>query len=130
MNSFGRTDGCKPLPEQRPSVRSVGRLAGLIVALVATGADAGANGASSSSAHGLLDPGAVTVRGRLTDEGVECQALRADDNELYTLSGDLAGFKAGDHVLVKGDRVRASFCMQGITLRVRHIERSDQHPGK
>src|SRR6476659_9550673 len=38
----------------------------------------------------------VTVTGTLTDEGVECRALRAEDGALYTLTGDLKTFKTGD----------------------------------
>lgn len=59
-----------------------------------------------------------TVRGTLTSEGVECQALRADTGELYTLVGGLAGFKAGDRVTVVGSEVEISFCMQGVTLSI------------
>ena len=29
----------------------------------------------------------ISVVGRLTSEGVECQALRGDDGQLYTLLG-------------------------------------------
>jgi hypothetical protein len=66
---------------------------------------------------------AVKVPGRLTGEGVECQALRADDGTLYTLLGDLKGFKTGDPVVVEGTPVQISFCMQGTTLQVRQITR-------
>jgi hypothetical protein len=44
----------------------------------------------------------INVRGTLTDEGVECQALRGDDVELYTQTGDLSGFEDGDRVKVRG----------------------------
>ncbi|MFQ5927230.1 MAG: DUF5818 domain-containing protein, partial [Terriglobia bacterium] len=44
----------------------------------------------------------VTVQGKLTTEGVECQALRSRDGVLYTLVGDLKGFKVGDEVSVTG----------------------------
>lgn len=66
---------------------------------------------------------AVKVQGQLTTEGVECQALRADDGTLYTLLGDLKGFKAGDAVVVDGTPVQISFCMQGTTLQIRSIAR-------
>ena len=59
-----------------------------------------------------------TVRGTLTTEGVECQALRATSGQLYTLIGDLRGFKAGDRVIVVGTDVEISFCMQGTTLSI------------
>ena len=65
----------------------------------------------------------VSVIGVLTDEGVECQAMRADDGTLYTLTGDLAGFEAGERVRVVGRVAEMSFCMQGTTLGVERIER-------
>ena len=65
--------------------------------------------------------GAICVRGKLTDEGVECQALRSDDGELYTLVGDLNGFHNGDHVVVCGTIATVSFCMQGTTINVSWI---------
>lgn len=64
----------------------------------------------------------VRVTGRLTGEGVECQALRGDDGRLYTLTGDLKGFKTGDRVTVEGTVAEISICMQGTTLGVTSIE--------
>jgi long-subunit acyl-CoA synthetase (AMP-forming) len=61
------------------------------------------------------------VTGTLTDEGAECQALRGDDGELYTLTGDLSSFSAGDRVRVKGRVAEISFCQQGTTIEVRRI---------
>jgi hypothetical protein len=66
----------------------------------------------------------VQVRGRLTDEGAECQAMRSTDGQLYTLTGNLADFKAGDQVFVEGYVEEVGFCMQGTTLNVQRIERS------
>lgn len=66
--------------------------------------------------------GSVTVTGVLTDEGVECQALRGDDGRLYTIAGDLEGFASGDRVQVQGRIAQMSFCMQGTTLTVERIE--------
>lgn len=63
----------------------------------------------------------VDVSGLLTEEGAECQALRADDKTLYTLTGDLQGFKTGDRVRVTGTSAELSFCQQGITLQVTGI---------
>jgi hypothetical protein len=65
----------------------------------------------------------MTVRGQLTTEGVECPALRGEDGALYTLLGDLGGFKPGDRVVVEGTPVEISFCMQGTTLQVTRIAR-------
>lgn len=66
----------------------------------------------------------LTVTGRLTNEGVECQAMRGDDGKLYTLTGDLKGFRTGDRVRITGRIAEASFCMQGATLGVEKIERA------
>ena len=66
----------------------------------------------------------LTVTGRLTDEGVECQALRSNNGVLYTLSGNLRGFKAGDKVRVVGKVSEVSTCQQGTTLSVETIKRA------
>lgn len=69
-------------------------------------------------------PGAViTIRGTLTDEGVECQAMRAEGGALYTLTGDLGGLQTGDRVRVEGVVAEISFCQQGTTINVSAIER-------
>lgn len=65
----------------------------------------------------------VTVKGKLTAEGVECQALRGADGVLYTLLGDPKDFKVGDEVCVTGTIVELSFCMQGITISIKRIEK-------
>ncbi len=73
--------------------------------------------------------GMVLRRGQLTAEGVECPALRGDDGVLYTLTGSLAEFKAGDEVIVEGRIAETSMCMQGTTIQVVRIEeRSAQNP--
>ena len=63
----------------------------------------------------------VTISGRLTREGVECQALRSDKGELFTLVGNLQGFGPGQRVRVTGQRIEVSTCQQGITVRVNKI---------
>lgn len=65
--------------------------------------------------------GIVCVRGALTDEGVECQAFRSTGGELYTLLGDLKGFKIGDEVVVCGHIAEISFCQQGTTIVITWI---------
>ena len=60
-------------------------------------------------------------KGVLTDEGVECQAFRSEDGELFTLIGDLERFGNGDKVVVCGTIAEISFCMQGTTLVVSYI---------
>jgi hypothetical protein len=69
-------------------------------------------------------PKTIVVVGKLTDEGVECRALRAEDGTLYTLVGELNGFKVGDKVRVVGQRAEISTCMQGTTLSVKNIKRA------
>lgn len=60
-------------------------------------------------------------RGVLTDEGVECQAFRSEDDELFTLIGDLEGYSVGDKVIVCGTIAEISPCMQGTTLVISYI---------
>lgn len=61
------------------------------------------------------------LEGELTDEGVECPAFRGDDGELYTLTGDMAGFQPGDRVRIVGTLVEVSICMQGTTVEIVEI---------
>lgn len=81
--------------------------------------------AARNSKEALLEQSAaaktVCVKGTLTDEGVECQALRSVDGALYTIVGDLSGFKLGDEVVVCGTIAEISFCMQGITINASWI---------
>ena len=65
--------------------------------------------------------GPICIKGTLTDEGVECQAFRSVDGELFTLVGGLNGFKNGDEVVVCGTIAELSFCMQGTTINVSWI---------
>ena len=58
----------------------------------------------------------ICVRGRLTGEGVECQALRGDDGKLYTLGRPRITAKTGAPVCACGTVVRFSTCMQGTTI--------------
>lgn len=66
-------------------------------------------------------PERAEVTGMLTDEGVECPALRSDGGELYTLAGDTGDFSVGDRVTVEGTIAEVSSCMQGTTIRVERI---------
>lgn len=80
--------------------------------------------ARSDHFHVPIRDGTVRVVGRLTDEGVECQALRTDDDVLYTLTGNLGDVRPGDRVIVEGTLPEASICMQGTTIAVERIERA------
>lgn len=73
---------------------------------------------NSKEAHFGTGNGKVCVRGKLTDEGVECQTMRAEDDTLYTLVGDLEGLRIGDRVHVVSTIAEFSFCMQGTTIAV------------
>lgn len=80
-------------------------------------------GGGGSGDGGGLRPLAVT--GTLTNEGVACPALRGDDGRLYTLTGNLGGFRRGDRVEVRGVRAQASICQQGTTIEVRRIRSAE-----
>jgi hypothetical protein len=69
-----------------------------------------------------IDRSVIEVTGVLTDEGVECPALRGDDGTLYTLTGDLKTFQVGNRVRVAGRVVEVSICQQGTTLEVVSVE--------
>lgn len=66
-------------------------------------------------------PPAGCYRGKLTNEGETCQALRTEGGALLTLGGALRGFGSGDSVCVCGFRSENQFCKQGITMIVRDI---------
>lgn len=65
----------------------------------------------------------ITVTGTITDEGVECLALRGDDGKLYTLAGQKNAPPAGTRVRVTGTVAEISTCMQGTTIGVEKLER-------
>jgi hypothetical protein len=65
-----------------------------------------------------LDP---PIEGVLTTEGQQCPAMRAKDGHLYTLTGDLHGFKPHDQVCVVPNYTDMTYCMQGTTAHVDRI---------
>jgi hypothetical protein len=73
-----------------------------------------------------LEGQVICVQGHLTDEGIECPALRSESQSLFTLAGDTAGFEVGDEVCVCGTVAEVSFCMQGATIAVTHISSGKQ----
>jgi hypothetical protein len=79
---------------------------------------------SVASAEQAPESRLICIQGQLTDEGIECPALRSEGG-LYTLAGDTGGFEIGDEVCVCGAVADVSFCMQGTTITVTHIS-----PGK
>ncbi|HZF13487.1 MAG TPA: DUF5818 domain-containing protein [Thermoanaerobaculia bacterium] len=100
----------------------------LAAAILRQDGDAGntGNAGDTDNTDNTRDPGKgkgeISVRGTLTAEGTECQALRGTDGRLYTLTGNLRGYNVGDRVQVVGTRPQASTCQQGITLSIKHIE--------
>ena len=67
----------------------------------------------------------ICVRGKLTNLGVECQALRGADGRLYTLGRPKVAAKTGAAVCACGRIVAASTCMQGTTIAVTHMRHPD-----
>lgn len=72
-----------------------------------------------SGVQTLLD-----ITGQLIAEGAECQAMRGEDGQLYTLIGDIGQWRAGSRVRVTGDRVDPSYCQQGVTIRIKTIQQA------
>jgi len=62
-----------------------------------------------------LDP---PIEGVLTNEGQQCPTLRTSSGHLYTLTGDLHGFKPRDRVCVVPDYADMTYCLQGTTAHV------------
>jgi hypothetical protein len=86
------------------------------------------NGGTTADNSADRGSASITVVGRLTSEGVECQALRGDDGQLYTLlGGDLGDLPVETRVSVTGERLEFSTCQQGITIRVQSIAPADLH---
>jgi hypothetical protein len=69
----------------------------------------------------------VTVTGTLTDEGVECRAMRDDQGVLYTLTpkGRVAEFQPSDRIRVSGNIAQISMCQQGTTIEVAAVEKAE-----
>jgi hypothetical protein len=66
--------------------------------------------------------GKVTLTGKMSDEGVECRALRGAAGELYTLTGADDWPAPGTDVTVVGMIAEMSTCQQGITIAVESIK--------
>ena len=79
--------------------------------------------ALSDPFHVTDQDGIIRREGTITDEGVECPALRGEDGVLYTLAGDVAALQVGDTVVVSGTLAETSFCMQGTTIQIRSTTR-------
>ncbi len=65
----------------------------------------------------------IAVSGVVTDEGVECRAMRGDDGVLYTFRDLPDEIEAGDRIEVRGAEMGDSTCQQGVTLRTVRVAR-------
>ena len=108
-------------PITGPSGRARHKTICFVAAVLASGACAMSNRDAAANEAASTGEVRVTILGRLTSEGVECQALRGDDGQLYTLLGDLGKLSVDTRVKVSGERLEFSTCQQGITIRVQSI---------
>jgi hypothetical protein len=120
---WGEVSGTIRIPETAPWNRAV-----LLVAFDAIFAPIGL----SEPFHVTRPDGILQRTGELTDEGVECPAMRDTDGFLYTLIGDVGdiearGLEAGDPIVVEARYVETSICMQGTTLEVERILPASSH---
>ena len=106
---WGEVSATIRIPETAPWDRAV-----LLVAFDAIFAPIGL----SDPFHVTRADGSLQRTGEITDEGVECLAMRDSDGFLYTLIGDTSGLQPGQPAVVEGRYVEASTCMQGTTIEV------------
>jgi hypothetical protein len=106
---WGEVEGTITIPETVPWDRAV-----LLVAFDAIFAPIGL----SDPFHVTRPDGILQRTGEVTDEGVECLAMRDTDGFLYTLIGETNGLEPGSPAVIQGRYVEASTCMQGTTIEV------------
>ncbi|MEM7414613.1 MAG: hypothetical protein AAF389_03890 [Gemmatimonadota bacterium] len=106
---WGEVSGTITIPETAPWDRAV-----LLVAFDAIFAPIGL----SEPFHVTRADGVLKRTGQITDEGVECLAMRDGDDFLYTLIGDVGALAPGDSTAVEARYVETSICQQGTTLEV------------
>ncbi|MDA0327956.1 MAG: hypothetical protein O2958_02925 [Gemmatimonadetes bacterium] len=109
---WGEVSATVTIPESTPWDRAV-----VLIAFDAIFAPIGI----SDPFHFINPQGFLRRTGRITDEGVECLAMRDTDEYLYTLIGATDGLAAGEPVVIEGEYVETSTCMQGTTLRVTRV---------
>ena len=97
----------------------------LVVAFLAASGCAMSDRDTSADDDARSEDTRITVVGRLTNEGVECQALQGDDGRLYTLLGNIGTLPVESRVRVLGERLEFSSCQQGITIRIQSITPAD-----
>lgn len=64
----------------------------------------------------------VRIHGEVTDEGVECPAVRGPFGTLYTLAVSDFQHAPGTEVMIEGRIAGASICMQGTTIEVESVQ--------
>ena len=72
----------------------------------------------------------MTISGKLIRGGVECPAMMGDDGQLYSLMGNIEGFRIGQHVLVTGERQALSYCRRGTAIKIDSIRQVENNDGK
>jgi len=84
-------------------------------------------------AGGAVSPPTLSIsppiEGVLTPEGQQCPTLRTKDGHLYSLMGDLHGFKPHDRVCVVPSYPDMTYCLQGTTAHVDRIGSGPCPPG-
>jgi hypothetical protein len=65
----------------------------------------------------------ISTPGTLTEEGVECPAMRGPQGTLYTLAMADLDWEPGTEVMVEGTIAAFATCMQGTTIDVETIRR-------
>ena len=114
---FGEVSATITIPPTAPWDRAV-----VLIAFDAIFAPIGI----SDPFHVIGPEGFLRRTGEITDEGVECLAMRDTDGYLYTLIGETDGLEPGASVAIEGTYVETSICMQGTTLSVARVLSSPQ----
>jgi hypothetical protein len=73
----------------------------------------------------LPPQGQVEIYAEVIAGGVECPLIRAANGDVYSLTNVPPPLETGDKVRLVGEFVRFSFCMQGQTIRVTTLERTE-----
>lgn len=65
----------------------------------------------------------MIITGTVTQEGVECPAVRTADGKLYTIAtSERDKLKPGVRVRITGEIAQMSICQQGTTISATKIE--------
>ena len=95
----------------------------VIVCLLATTLHCTTSNTTTKKEDAVAQPGSITITGIVTDEGVECPAVRGDDGKLYTITGPAREkLRQGMRVRISGNIAEVSTCMQGITISAAEVE--------